>query len=266
MLRSAASGMAGSRGVEVLYAVEGFFTKNGLFDWGFRFIHIVAGIAWIGLLYYFNFVQVPAFAEYGDNAAARNVALDKIARRALWWFRWAALLTFLTGIIIVAKPDYWQPSMKLAGNTGILTGMLLGTIMLLNVWGVIWRNQKVVLANAVNVLAGQPADPNAAAAGRRAFMASRQNTIFSISLVWFMTFKSHSPYSAELMSGGKLAIYWIITLIIVAILEVNALGLLPWKFNAKKGINTIYESVQNALIAGFALWAVFLVFWEIIIH
>jgi uncharacterized membrane protein len=250
----------------VLYAVDGFFSKNGLFDFGFRWIHIVFGIVWIGLLYYFNFVQVPAFAAYGDNAAARNVALDKVARRALWWFRWAALFTFLTGILIVAKPDYFEPSMKLAGNSGILTGMLLGTIMLLNVWGVIWRNQKVVLANAVNVLAGQPADPNAASAGRRAFMASRQNTIFSISLVWFMTFKSHAPYSAELLGSGKVALYWIVTLIIVAVLEVNALGLMPWKFEPKKGINIIYESVQNLLIAGFVLWAVFLLFWEIIVH
>ena len=124
----------------------------------------------------------------------------------------------------------------------------------------------MVLANAVNVLAGQPADPGAAAAGRRAFMASRQNTIFSIAMVWFMTFRSHAPYSAELLSGGKLAVYWIITLLILAVLEINALGLLPWKFEAKKGLNVIYDSVQNALIAGFVLWAVFLLFWEIIVR
>jgi uncharacterized membrane protein len=249
----------------VLYSVERLFSNHGLWEWVFRWFHILAGIAWIGLLYYFNFVQVPAFAAYGDNAAARNVAIDKVARRALWWFRYAALLTFVTGILIVSEPDYFKIGMKSAGIAGILTGMLLGTIMFLNVWGVIWRNQKVVLANAVNVLAGQPEDPNAAAAGRKAFMASRQNTIFSISLVWFMTFKSHSPYNGEMLSGGKVAIYWIVTLIIVAILELNALGLLPWKFNAKKGLNTIYESVQNTLITGFVLWAVFVVLWEIVI-
>ena len=73
-------------------------------------------------------------------------------------------------------------------NTAIITGMLLGTIMLLNVWGVIWRNQKVVLANAANVLAGGQPNPDAAAAGRRALMASRQNTIFSVSMLWFMVF------------------------------------------------------------------------------
>ena len=71
--------------------------------------------------------------------------------------------------------------------------MLLGTIMMLNVWGVIWRNQKVVLANAANVLAGGEADPAAAAAGRKALMASRQNTIFSVSMLFFMVYKGHSP-------------------------------------------------------------------------
>jgi uncharacterized membrane protein len=250
----------------VLYAVEGFFTKQGLFEWGFRWIHVIGGIAWIGLLYYFNFVQVPAFAALGANPTARNEAIDKIARRALWWFRWAALFTFLTGILITAEPKYWSAGMSVAGNTGILTGMLIGTIMFLNVWGVIWRNQKVVLANAVNVLGGQPADPDAATAGRKAFMASRQNTIFSITLVWFMTFKSHAPYTAEHLGGGSLAVYWIVTLLILAILEVNALGVLPWKFEVKKGLNTLYESVQNTLVAGFVLWALFLIFWEIIIR
>lgn len=249
----------------MLYAVDGFFSRDGIFDFGFRWLHILAGITWIGLLYYFNFVQVPAFAAYGDNAAARNVALDKIARRALWWFRWAAVLTFLTGLLITSQSHYWDDNgLKLARNSGIITGMLIGTIMLLNVWGVIWRSQKVVLANAVNVLNGQPADPNAAAVGRRSAMASRQNTIFSIPLVWFMVFRTHAPYQAEVLSSGKTAAYWIIALVIIAVLELNALGLMPWKFEAKKGLNIIYESVQNALIAGFVLWLVFMILWEII--
>jgi len=249
----------------VLYAVDGFFSRTGLSEWGFRWLHILAGITWIGLLYFFNFVQVPAYAEYGDKAEARNLAIDKVTRRALWWFRWSALGTFLTGIIIVGLTDhYFTGGLKLAGNSAILTGMLLGTIMLLNVWGVIWRNQKVVLANAASVLAGQPADPAAAAAGRRAVMASRQNALFSISMVWFMVFRTHSPYTAETIGGGKIAVYWIITLALIAVLELNALGFLPWKFEAKKGLNQAYDSVQNVLIAGFGLWAIFLILWEII--
>ena len=249
----------------MLYAVDGFFSRYGLSEWGFRWLHILAGITWIGLLYFFNFVQVPAFAAYGDKAEARNIALDKVSRRALWWFRWAALFTFLTGILILAvTKEYFSDGMSRAGNMAIVTGMILGTIMLLNVWGVIWRNQKVVLANAANVLAGQPADPAAAAAGRKAFMASRQNTLFSISMVWFMVFKAHSPYLAEKISGGSQAAYWIIALAVIAVLEINALALLPWKTTAKKGLNILYESVQNVLIAGFGLWVFFLVFWEII--
>lgn len=249
----------------MLYAIDGFFSRTGLSEWGFRWLHIVFGIAWIGLLYFFNFVQVPAYAEYGDNAAARNMALDKVTRRALWWFRWAALGTFLTGIIIVGLTDkYFDAGMKNAGNAAILSGMIIGTIMLLNVWGPIWRNQKVVLANAANVLAGQPADPAAAAAGRKAFMASRQNTMFSIVLVWFMVFKTHAPYQGNFVSGGKIAVYWILFVIVIGALELNALGMMPWKAQAKKGINVLYDTVQNILIAGFGLWLFFLILWEII--
>ena len=156
-----------------------FFSRGG-FAFGFRWLHIVAGIAWIGLLYYFNVVQVPAFAAYGndgDGPKARNIALNILARKALWWFRWAAVATFVTGIIIVGLTKSYFSASGDGHNASILTGMLLGTIMLLNVWGVIWRNQKIVLANAANVLAGNPADPAAAAAGRKAMMASRQNTI-----------------------------------------------------------------------------------------
>jgi uncharacterized membrane protein len=248
-------------------AVHSVFSRAGLADWLFRWLHIWFGIVWIGLLYYFNFVQVPAFAEFGDEAKARNIAIDKVARRALWWFRWSALSTFVMGILIVgAEKDYFKGGLKVPQHSAILTGMLLGTIMMLNVWGVIWRNQKVVLANAANVLAGGQADPNAAAAGRKAFMASRQNTLFSVSMLWFMVFAAHSDatYGQDPRSTGKIVAYWIVAIVIIAVLELNALGLLPWKTAAKKGLNIVYESVQNVLIAAFGLWAFFLIFWEII--
>lgn len=254
-------------GTHVLLAVQSVFSRDGLADWLFRWFHILAGICWIGLLYYFNFVQVPAFAEYGDEGKARNLALDKIARRALWWFRWSALLTFVMGILIVGtEKDYFQGGLRVPQHSAILTGMILGTIMLLNVWGVIWRNQKVVLANAANVLAGGQPDPNAAAAGRKAFMASRQNVLFSISMLWFMVFAAHSDntYGKDPLSSGKIATYWIIAIVLIAVFELNALGMMPWKATAKKGLNIVYESVQNVLIAGFGLWAIFLVIWEII--
>ena len=172
-----------------------------------------AGITWIGLLYYFNLVQVPAFAAFGDEARARNIAIDKVARRALWWFRWAAISprSSPASCITIVTKDYFMPTdVRQAGRRASRSslGMLLGTIMMLNVWGVIWRNQKVVLANAANVLAGGEADPMLAAAGRKALMASRQNTIFSVVDAVLHGVSSHdSPASAvasRQRQGGRL--------------------------------------------------------------
>lgn len=245
----------------------GFFSRNGLGTFGFRWLHILVGIAWIGLLYYFNFVQVPAFAAYGDEAKARNIAIDKIARKALWWFRWAAISTFVTGILItgVTENYYSNGFGKSAGGIAISTGMILGTIMMLNVWGVIWRNQKVVLANAANVLAGGEPDPNAAAAGRKALMASRQNTVFSVAMLFFMVYKGHGLTQGKELGGGAMGAYWLIALIIIGVLELNALGLMPWKTQPNKGLNWLYDGqgVRNPLIGAFGLWAVFLVLTEI---
>ena len=251
-------------------AVDPFFSRDGIGQFGLRWLHILAGVTWIGLLYYFNFVQTPAFAAFGDEARARNIALDKVARKALWWFRWSALSTFILGILItMVSKDYYKYSFgKQAGGVAISTGMLIGTIMMLNVWGVIWRNQKIVLANAANLLAGGEADPNAAAAARRAGMASRQNTIFSVTMLFFMVFKSHSPVSGHLLSSGKVAAWWIIALVIIAVLEINALGLMPWKATPNKGMNMMYDGpgVRNPLVAAFGLWVVFLILAEILLR
>lgn len=248
---------------------ESFFSQANLGAFGFRWLHILAGIMWIGLLYYFNFVQVPAFAAFGDEARARNIAIDKVARKALWWFRWAAVSTFVTGILItVVTKDYFSEGFgKNAGGIAISTGMLLGTIMMLNVWGVIWRNQKVVLANAANVLGGGEANPDAPAAGRKAVMASRQNAIFSVSMLFFMVYKGHSTSIGVTVSSGNMMTYWIIALVIIAILEVNALGLLPWKTQANKGLNVLYDGkgVRNPIIAAFGLWVVFLILSEVLL-
>jgi uncharacterized membrane protein len=250
-------------------SADGFFSRAALGSFGFRWLHILAGITWIGLLYYFNFVQVPAFAAFGDEARARNIAIDKVARKALWWFRWAAISTFVTGILItlVTKDYYSNDFGKQAGGIAITTGMLLGTIMMLNVWGVIWRYQKVVLANAANVVAGGEPDPAAAAAGRKAFMASRQNTIFSVTMLFFMVFRTHSPVSGEIVSSGKMGAYWVIAIIIIGGLELNALQLLPWKATPNKGLNMMYDGpgVRNVLVSAFGLWVVFLILSEVLL-
>jgi len=256
---------------------ESFFSRASLGQFGFRWLHVLAGIMWIGLLYFFNVVQVPSFARFEDEphkeigGKARMIALDKLSRRALWWFRWSAVGTFLTGILItVVTENYFDAPEgsswgKFAGNVAISTGILLGTIMLINVWGVIWRNQKIVLANAANVLAGGAPDPNAAAAGRKALMASRQNAIFSVTLVFFMLYRSHSPSSGTYLSGSDMGVYWVIALIVIGVLEVNALGLMPWKAEANKGLNVIYDGpgIRNPMIAAFGVWVVFLILTEV---
>jgi Urate oxidase N-terminal len=240
------------------------------FSFLFRWLHIVIGILWIGLLYYFNFVQVPSFAEM--DGGARSNALDKLVPRALWYFRWAAALTLLTGLIILGllrdpatddlsfgyTTDYWG---TLQG-TSIVTGAVLGIIMFLNVWLVIWPNQRVVIANARNVAAGGEADPSAAAAGRTALLASRTNALFSIPMVFFMTFTSHFADRFD-ASGGRVA-YAIVFIVVVGLLEANALGLIG---GAAPGPLRVYlETVPNVIIAGFVLWAVlYFIGWEALI-
>jgi uncharacterized membrane protein len=239
----------------VVVALE-LFERAG-FAGALRWLHVLFGIAWIGLLYYFNFVQVPAFAEF--SPAARNEAIAKLASRALWWFRWAALGTAIFGILITgATEDYYKDFFKRANGVSILLGMIIALTMLYNVWMVIWPNQRIVIANAVNVLNGQPADPAAAAAGRRAFLASRMNTIFSISMLWFMVGTAHF-YTGDTfgfdLGAGKVVGFLVISLVIWAVLEANALGLIGGVAPGNPG-KQIYETVRTTIISGFVLWAI----------
>ncbi|MFM9083731.1 MAG: hypothetical protein ACKOQ7_07630, partial [Actinomycetota bacterium] len=93
-------------------------TRDLLGNFWLRYLHILAGITWIGLLYYFNFVQVPGLAAYGDEGKARNITITQIATRALWWFRWAAIATLGTGLLIVGVvPNYMQDFLGHEGST-----------------------------------------------------------------------------------------------------------------------------------------------------
>jgi uncharacterized membrane protein len=246
-----------------MYALE-LLDRAGL-AFTSRWLHILMGITWIGLLYYFNLVQVPAFAEM--SAGSRTEAIEILAKRALWWFRWAAVATVLTGLLIMGlTKDYFDNFGKSPNGLSISTGILIALIMFVNVWGIIWRNQKIVIASAAQVRAGGEPLPEAAAAGRRAGMASRQNVFFSFAMVWFMTFTSHYSFSYDTSSGGARGVYWAITVIILAALEANALGVIGGGFKPAKEspANWPYESVQNVLISGFVLWAIFWLMWEIL--
>jgi len=145
-----------------------------------RWLHIMAGVMWIGLLYYFNFVQVGALkAAAADNTGAGIT--KHVAPRALFWFRWAALVTWLAGAMILGqhfldaflflKPAYYP----------IGIGAWLGTIMFFNVWVIIWPNQKKILGIVTAT------DDEKNKARRLAFLASRTNTMLSIPLLFFLS-------------------------------------------------------------------------------
>ena len=150
-----------------------------------RWLHILAGITWIGLLYYFNFVQAWAFPKM--EAAARTNATLTIHVRALLWFRWGAMVTFLAGLTLIlsygaSRPGYYTS----ASFYLICVGALIGTMMFINVWGVIWPNQKRIIAATEAAAGGAAAPPDQPKWARRAFLASRWNTMMSIPMVFFM--------------------------------------------------------------------------------
>jgi uncharacterized membrane protein len=218
-----------------------------------RWIHFLAGITWIGLLYYFNLVQVPFFGE--TEAPVRVGAQQKLLPRALWWFRWGAMFTFLAGWIYFF--DFWLARMAEAGAWVILVGAILGTVMWANVWFVIWPKNQIVIQNAIDTGAGKPANPAAAPAGARGGLASRTNVLLSIPMLLMMGSASHSPLPRA-RGGGAAVVFWIVTLLIIALVEANALWGKPGQGAAKP-----LATIKGTLWAGFILTAVFYLWFEI---
>jgi uncharacterized membrane protein len=217
-----------------------------------RWIHFLAGITWIGILYYFNFVQTPFFAE--TDAAVRTGVIQKLVPRALWWFRWGAMFTFLAGILMYLIRIHtigWESFFSSQYGVTITLGGLMGTIMFLNVWLVIWPKQQIVIASANQVAQGGQPLPAAAGAGRRAGLASRTNTVFSIPMLFFMGAAMHYP--GLVGPSAALGIFWLISLIIIAAVEYNAL--VGTQGVTKKPL----DSVSGALWVGFLLTGIFFV-------
>ncbi len=184
-----------------------------------RWVHFLSGIAWIGILYYFNFIQTPFFgSELGGQA--KGAMTRGLVPNALWWFRWGAMFTFLSGLLILMLKLHQGIPLDSGYMTRILTGALMGTIMWANVWFVIWPAQQVVIASAEAAAGGGEANPAAAGRGASAGMASRTNTLFSIPMLFFMAAASHLP---SITGDGGIAVYWIATLVVVGLVEVNAL-------------------------------------------
>jgi len=161
-----------------------------LFDYSwwtffFRWLHVMSGVMWIGHLWYFNFVQIPSMPKIPDE---QKPAITKvIAPAALFWFRWGALATVVTGLILAYLSGYLMNALKLGigdGNhkfTAIGFGMWMGLIMAFNVWFIIWPNQQKALG-----LVEATADEKKRA-GRVAMLASRTNTMLSIPMLYAMT-------------------------------------------------------------------------------
>lgn len=192
---------------------------------GLRWLHFIFGITWIGLLYFFNFVNGP-FTKTMDAETKKKV-VPQLMPRALWWFRWGAMITFLSGWIYIFGKLHLN-------QTGIVEGLFhstwgqwislgagLGSIMWFNVWFIIWPNQKKIITS---VKTGQaPAD--LAAITRRAFLASRLNTYLSVPMLFCMGAASHLPS------------FNIVIILIVAVISVALVWHLVEKVGPKAGSN-----------------------------
>ena len=208
-----------------------------------RFLHVLFGIVWIGLLYYFNFVGAGYLKE--ATPEGKKDVLQKLVPKALWYFRWAALLTFLTGVYLL----YYVSEIPGAYNVGISLGATMATIMFLNVWLIIWPNQKKVIAGT----------QDAAEAGAKAALASRTNTLLSFPMLYFMIYSAHINFGNDpLLLGGELGPGWNSYSLWVGILLIIAI-----EWNAIFGkMRKWLESVKAVIHSGLILT----VFYGALVH
>ena len=171
-------------GFLLLFLIIGIFGNINFLDQGwwafvFRWLHVMVGVMWIGLLWYFNFVQIPSMPKISDE---HKPAISKvIAPEALFWFRYSALLTVLTGLVVAWLNGYGHDALLLRnGYLAIGLGMWLAIVMAINVWFIIWPNQKRALG-IVNVDANVKAK-----SAKLAMLTSRTNTLLSIPMLYLM--------------------------------------------------------------------------------
>lgn len=216
-----------------------------------RWMHYFFGVTWIGLLYYFNFVQTPFMGDAATDAPTKSTVTRGLVPRALWWFRWAAMFTFITGLTILMIRGHQNPESFLAPwGVGIITGASMAILMFLNVWLIIWPNQKRIIANANNVAAGQPANPDVAKFAARAALASRTNVLFSIPMLFFMGAGRHMPFA---QAAESLMMYYVVFLVIIGVIQINAI-----KGKMIKPLSTVKGVVHSSL----ALWVIIYLLFE----
>ena len=197
---------------------QNLLLETNLLGFLFRWSHVLFGLVWIGMLYYFNFVQTEYFKEAESQAKAD--AVKKLAPRALWWFRWGAMFTFLSGLVLL----YVVGAHNNLGQPLIWIGAAAGILMFLNVWLVIWPNQQVVL--------GMKSGDGAAAAAK-AGLASRTNTLFSGPMLFGMLGNKHlaQPGNADISLTA-----FLVCLALIAVLEANALFGKPGPMASVSGV------------------------------
>jgi len=229
-----------------------------------RWFHFLAGITWIGMLYYFNFVQVPFFA--GAEAPVRTgMITGGLVARALWWFRWGAMITFITGwLYMLHKIGQFglQGFFNTSYGWAIFIGGIIGSLMWFNVWFIIWPAQQVVMASAQRVKEGGQAIPEAAARGARGGVASRTNTLLSIPMLFFMGAASHWAFFTPVGRPAKWTMM-IVFLVILAIVEGNAVvgPATPDKASAGK---KLLSTLNGTFWAGFVLTAIFVIALKVV--
>lgn len=210
----------------------------------FKWLHFFFGLMWIGHLYYFNFTQGSAMAQ--ADAATKSGVTTKLLPIALWWFRWGAMWTMLTGLILLGIKGHVSGMEVYSSGWGvsILIGVVMGLTMWANVWFIIWPNQQIVMASANQVASGGSALPEAATAAPKALLASRTNTLFSIPMLYFMGSASHlplpiTPETNLMLIAGVLGVLWLA-------IEANAI----------KGKLGPMQTVKGVITCGFGLTAV----------
>jgi len=202
-----------------------------------RWAHLLFGITWIGILYYFNFIQGGYFKSATPEGLADAKA--KLAPEALWWFRWAAMFTFITGIMLL-EGLYRNHQL----NPYITLGATMGTLMFLNVWLIIWPNQKIALGMV---------DGDAAAAGGKALLASRTNTLFSGPMAFAML---GGPHFAQTGGGygstiASTSLY--VALAVIAILELNAI------FGKQGPMTTVRGVITSSIVLTALMGGIFII-------
>jgi uncharacterized membrane protein len=199
----------------------------------FRWIHLLAGVAWIGLLWYFNFVQGEYFKE--ADASSKSDAIRNLVPRALWWFRWGAMFTFLTGVVLLYMTGVHS---NILASPVIWMGAIAGTFMFLNVWLIIWPAQQIVLGM-------KEGDGPASAA--KAGLASRTNTLFSGPMLVGMLGANHL---ASLVPVSSTAFYASVALIVA--LEINAVVGKTGPMTSVKGVIHCSIALSAIIVALYA--------------